>query len=139
MLTCSAGDIFDLACAMPEGDHIELGALTSAVPTARAWARVVWSGWGLAQLADDASVVLTELVTNAVLHASGEIVDVWLRSDRHRLAIMVGDPSRQMPVRADPPNSEDRFGRGLTIVSALSARWGTYRVQGGKIVWAILA
>jgi two-component sensor histidine kinase len=100
---------------------------------------VVWSGWGLAQLADDASVVLTELVTNSVQHASGEVVDVWLRSDRHRLAIMVGDQSREMPVRADQLNTEDLFGRGLTIVGALSAHWGTYRVQTGKIVWAILA
>jgi len=73
MLTCSAADISDLMQAMPDGAHVELGSLPDAVPTARTWARMVWSCWGLAQLADDASVVLSELVTNSVVHAGGEV------------------------------------------------------------------
>ncbi len=122
---------------MPCGAHLELGALTSAVPTARTWARVIMSGWSLA-VADDASAVLTEMVTNSVLHARGASVSIWLRSDRARLAIMVGDPSPAMPVPADAL-STDEAGRGLMILGALAEHWGAYRVPAGKIVWAVLA
>jgi anti-sigma regulatory factor (Ser/Thr protein kinase) len=137
VLTCSAADISDLARTMPERAHIELGALTSAVPTARTWARVVLSGWNLGRLADDASVVLTEMVTNSVLHAHGAKADIWLLTDRATLVIMVGDPSPDMPVRSDGPASDEMSGRGLVIVDAL-AQWGAYRCPTGKIVWAVL-
>jgi anti-sigma regulatory factor (Ser/Thr protein kinase) len=135
----TSADVFDLTSAMPEGAHIELGAIADAVPTARTWARMLWSCWGLAELADDASVVLSELVTNAVVHAAGDVVDIWLSADRHRLALAVGDPCREMPVRAAAPGADEVGGRGLTIVSALSQDWGAYRVPLGKVVWAVLA
>ena len=96
---------------MPRGAHLELGALTSAVPTARTWARVIMSLWRLAPLAEDASAILTELITNSVLHARGASVSVWLRTDHARLAVLVGDPSPAMPVCADPL-STDEAGRG---------------------------
>ncbi|HMH90223.1 MAG TPA: ATP-binding protein [Streptosporangiaceae bacterium] len=138
-LTYSADDVYSMARAMPEGAYLELGALKSAVPTSRTWARVVWSGWGLASLSDDASLVLTELVTNALLHAKGETLHIFLRSDRQRLAIMVGDASPEMPARADALSDDDLCGRGLVIVESLAQHWGAYRVPTGKIVWAILA
>jgi serine/threonine-protein kinase RsbW len=135
----SAADVYDVTRAMQHGAHLELGAITSAVPTARTWARVVLSGWGLARLADDASIVLTELTTNAVLHAHGRSVTIWLRSDRESLAIMVGDPCSDMPhVEAEDASALD--GRGLIIVSALAQHWGAYPVPaGGKVVWAVLS
>jgi len=137
-LTCSSDKIYDRALALPYADHLELGALTSAVPTARTWARTVWAGWGLARLSDDASVVLSELVTNAVLHAHGEAADIWLRADRRRLAIFVGDSCPDMPVRVGVLSDADLFGRGLIIVESLARHWGVYRAQTGKIVWAML-
>jgi anti-sigma regulatory factor (Ser/Thr protein kinase) len=70
-LTRSPDDVYAIARAMPEGEYLALGSLSSAVPTCRTWARVVWSGWGLAHLSDDAALVLTELVTNALVHAEG--------------------------------------------------------------------
>ena len=135
MLTSSAADIHDLTRTMPERVHLELGALTSAVPTARTWARVILSGWDLARLADDGGLILSELVTNGVRHASGRAVRIWLMTDREHLVIMVGDPSPDMPVRRD---ADELSGRGLVIVSALAAQWGAYRVPSGKIVWAML-
>lgn|ERR1017187_305975 len=137
MLTCSAADIDALARAMLERAHLELGALTSAVPMTRTWARVILSGWNLARLADDAEQVISELVTNSVLHASGPTVSIWLLSDRERLVIMIGDPCPDMPERAETPDDE-LSGRGLVIVDALAAQWGAYRVPTGKIVWAML-
>jgi len=137
-LTRSADEIYDRALALPFGAHIELGALTSAVPTARTWARMLWSCWGLERLSDDASIVLTELTTNAILHARGEAIDIWLRAGPHSLAIFVGDASPDMPVRVGALSDDDLFGRGLTIVESLARHWGTYRVPLGKIVWAVL-
>jgi anti-sigma regulatory factor (Ser/Thr protein kinase) len=100
---------------------------------------MLWSCWGLAELADDASVVLSELTTNAVVHASGGVVEIWLSADSHRLAVAVGDPCREMPVRADALSADELGGRGLLLVDALAEHWGAYRVPLGKIVWAILA
>lgn len=137
MLTCSVADIHDLTRAMPERLHLELGALTSAVPTARAWARVILAGWDLARLADDGGLILSELVTNSDVHASGQAVGIWLMTDRERLVIMVGDPSPDMPVRAEAQDTDQPSGRGLVIVNALAERWGAYRVPSGKIVWAV--
>jgi anti-sigma regulatory factor (Ser/Thr protein kinase) len=131
-------DVHDLTRAMPEGAHLELGALPDSVPTARTWARMVWSCWGLAQLAADAAVVLSELTTNAIVHARGEVVDVWTRTDGRRLAVAVGDPCREMPVRADALTADELGGRGLILVDALAAHWGAYRVPLGKVVWAVL-
>jgi hypothetical protein len=47
MMPPITADIHDLIRAMPHGAHLELGALTSAVPTVRRWGRVVMSGWDL--------------------------------------------------------------------------------------------
>ena len=138
MLTCSAADIHDLTRAMPERAHLELGALTSAVPTARTWARVILAGWDLVRLAGDGALILSELVTNSVVHAAGRAVGIWLMTDRECLVIMVGDPCPDMPVRAKTPDTGEPSGRGLVIVSALAAQWGAYRVPSGKIVWAML-
>jgi anti-sigma regulatory factor (Ser/Thr protein kinase) len=140
MLTRSTADINDLARAMPERAHVELGALTSAVPMSRRWARVILSGWNLACLAGDAELIMSELVTNSVVHASGRTVSVWLMSDRERLVIMIGDPCPDMPVlHTKTQDSNELSGRGLMIVSALAEHWGAYRVPTGKIVWAMLA
>ena len=70
----------------PLRDTLILGAAADAVPLARAHLRQLLSGWGWAELSPDASVVVSELVTNAVA-ASAELrlaaapVLVWLGSD----------------------------------------------------------
>jgi anti-sigma regulatory factor (Ser/Thr protein kinase) len=138
MMPPITADIHDLIRAMPHGAHLELGALTSAVPTVRWWGRAVMSGWDLAPLADDASAVLTEMTSNSVRHAQGASVSVWLRSDRRQLALMVGDSSPAVPVPASAL-STDEAGRGLMIVNALAGRWGAYRTPAGKVTWALLA
>ena len=90
----------------PLRDTLTLGALADAVPLARAHLRQLLSGWGRAELSPDASVVVSELVTNAVA-ASGERrlaaapVLVWLGSDSCCLLLAVADVSPRPPVRLD--------------------------------------
>jgi anti-sigma regulatory factor (Ser/Thr protein kinase) len=130
--------------------YLELGALPSAVPSARLHARLVVGEWGLGELAGTIELVVGELTTNAV-RASEELsgsqfqgrwtpgrppVRLWLQSDRSRILIQVWDGSDLMPQRQEPGSTEDG-GRGLLLVESLCAGCGTYLLEGasGKVVW----
>lgn len=127
----------------PLRDTFILGARADAVPSARAHLRQLLSGWGQAELGPDASVVVSELVTNSVA-ASAELrlaaapVLVWLGSDSHCVLLAVADASPQPPVRLNlEPEAEG--GRGLALVETLSSRWGWHLtgITGlMKVVWA---
>jgi len=88
----------------------------------------------LSQLTDDAQLLASELVTNAVRHASGPIdVRAYVRDGFLRLE--VGDSAVHLtpiPRCADP---DDEGGRGMELVDKMSARWG-FRARGHvKVVW----
>jgi hypothetical protein len=127
----------------PLGDHLELAALTTAVPCARVHARAVVTAWGMPWLAADTELIVSELVTNAIRamtvspgeRLSVPVVKMWLTSDLACVLIRVWDSSPDQPVRqrAEP---EYEGGRGLMIVDSLSREWGTYHRAGGKVVWA---
>jgi anti-sigma regulatory factor (Ser/Thr protein kinase) len=80
-----------------------------------------------------ACLLLTELVTNAVRYAGGQIsVRAGIRSDL--LLVEVRDGSERMPVLGDPhPDAEG--GRGLLLVDRLADRWGAEPLPVGKRVW----
>lgn len=124
----------------PLRSHLQLPALTHAVPCARLHTRQALREWQLNCLTDVVELIVSELVTNAVRAGSAVPVRLWLCSDRERVAIQVWDASDRMPVRQDPGPGADS-GRGLLIVDALSADWGAYRPATvcGKVVWAIVA
>ena len=84
---------------------------------------------------DDAALVLSELMGNAVRHADGDTVRVRLRRTDGvlRIAVEDGSPARPAPRQA---SLEDESGRGLLIVDALSHRWGWRPLPTGKVVWA---
>jgi hypothetical protein len=126
----------------PLRDVLILGAIESAVPSARAHLQRLVSGWGQAELGPDAGVVVSELVTNsvaasAVLRRGSAPVLVWLGSDSHCLLLAVADASPRPPVRLNL-RADAEGGRGLAVVEALSNRWGWHltRVAGlRKVVW----
>ena len=125
----------------PLRDTLILGALADAVPTARAHLRQVLSGWGQAELCSDASVVVSELVTNSVAASAGlrlASVLVWLGSDRRCFLLAVADASPRPPVRLNlRPDAEG--GRGLALVEVFSSRWGWHPVSSTglrKVTWA---
>jgi anti-sigma regulatory factor (Ser/Thr protein kinase) len=129
------------AAHWPYQSHLELGAITSAVPSARLHARLVLHEWGApADMAQSAELVVSELVTNALEHGLAGIpatVRIWLSSDGGRIAIHVWDASPLPPVRKDA-GPEAASGRGLMIVAALTADWGCSAADTGKVVWAVL-
>jgi anti-sigma regulatory factor (Ser/Thr protein kinase) len=125
----------------PLHSRLELGALPTAVPCARLHARQVTLEWGLRDLADITELIVSELVTNAIRASRGlisPVVGLSLVSDRSCVLIRVWDGNReQMPVRQQAgPDAE--YGRGLVLVDAISAEWGSYRRANGKVVWAMV-
>jgi hypothetical protein len=129
-------------------DGVELGALPTAVPCARARAREILREWGLAVLAPDAESIIAELAANAIAATRAEVgrdeghcfVRLWMLGDPSRLLILVWDPALAPPA-VGQPGDEDEHGRGLLLVAALAARWRWYypaRPYGGKVVWAML-
>jgi serine phosphatase RsbU (regulator of sigma subunit)/anti-sigma regulatory factor (Ser/Thr protein kinase) len=109
------------------------------------WARAAEPDTFTERLTDDALVVVSELVTNAVVHA-GTDVDVACRLENTDdeptgLVVEVSDHHPSRAVRddgAERPYGLPEYGRGLRLVSTLSTAWGiTYRT-GSKTVWALL-
>jgi anti-sigma regulatory factor (Ser/Thr protein kinase) len=99
--------------------------------------------WGLRHLADDAALIVSELVTNAV--DASEIlpdrppVTLRLLATELSLVIEVWDHS---PLDLEPREAvaDDECGRGLTVVAALADRWGCERTaRRRKVVWAMLS
>ncbi|WP_042443749.1 SpoIIE family protein phosphatase [Streptacidiphilus jiangxiensis] len=91
--------------------------------------------WGLGELAGTVELLVSELVTNAIRHASGP-VELRLLRDRS-LICEVADGSSVSP-RMRRARTEDEGGRGLFLVAQLAERWGTRFTSGGKVIWAEL-
>ncbi|MFJ4185430.1 ATP-binding protein [Kitasatospora sp. NPDC089509] len=116
----------------------------SSVPSARAllgnFLSEVPNG---ATLAADGTLVLSELVTNAVVHARvprGRRIAVRFEVICDHLRIEVHDASNERPVIRRFGGADDVSGRGLCLVETLSVEWGCQpRPEGiGKIVWALV-
>lgn len=114
-----------------------LGPVRAAPRRARAMVAAACQTWHLPHLLDRAQLVVTELVTNAFLHARTEMeVAVALRH-RH-LHLSVRDRSRELPQVRSPDPSSGAGGRGLVLVAALASGWGAVPTPEGKVVWATL-
>jgi CheY-like chemotaxis protein/anti-sigma regulatory factor (Ser/Thr protein kinase) len=109
----------------------------TAAREARRFIRQCCETWGCSDMVDDAMLVVSELVTNAFLHALAG-VEVRASFADHILRLEVLDTGEGTP---DPrvPTDEDEHGRGLLLVSALCAAWGVESADGTKkLVWAEL-
>ncbi|WP_407561162.1 ATP-binding protein [Streptomyces sp. 184] len=128
---------FDVAAS---GESFELPARAASVAEARAHVRRLLGRW---RLCDDvcgaAQLVISELVTNAVLHASGSriVCRLALRPPGVRLEVrdQGGAYGVPIPTVAGP---EDECGRGLGLVAAVSEAWGTEPSGAGFAVWATI-
>ncbi|MFH9072337.1 SpoIIE family protein phosphatase [Streptomyces alboflavus] len=113
--------------------------LGRSVATARSFVRDTLQGWGFSDIVDDAVVLTSELVTNAVVHA-GTAADVLCLRTEDAVRIEVSDhyPEREIPLQSSPATmgSPDREGgRGLQLCAALATRWGVDYTSTHKQVW----
>ncbi|MCT9142848.1 MULTISPECIES: SpoIIE family protein phosphatase [Streptomyces] len=110
-----------------------------SVASARSFVRDTLQGWGFADIVDDAVVLTSELVTNAVVHAGTSADLLCLRSDEGvRIEVADRYPEREIPLQGAAINmgSPDREGgRGLQLCAALAGRWGVEYTPTHKTVW----
>jgi DNA-binding NarL/FixJ family response regulator len=118
---------------------LELSSEPSSISAARHFLDTLCAQWECGDILPEARIIVSELVTNAVLHAGTKCeVRVTLTSD-DALRIEVTDHGHgELPVPQQPdPNA--LHGRGLLIVSVISSAWGIEAVRGnGNLVWSVL-
>jgi anti-sigma regulatory factor (Ser/Thr protein kinase) len=151
----SAGptDFFTAASVLPTPNWVRRQVVSCqpdlglAAKAAREFSAQTLRGWGLPVLADDAAVIVSELVSNAIRHgvdgrnSSGAAYDrieliLWRRSGQ--IICAVTDPGTGTPALANPDPLAEQ-GRGLHVVEALAATWGWTRLGDcRKAVWAAL-
>lgn len=121
----------------------ELAAHRTCVREARHRVHAQLSAWGIKpDLLDTAVLVVSELVTNALVHSGTKVITCAVRLRRDLLRIEVtddGDGGAGPAARDASPSEEN--GRGLLLISRLSEAWGAAvgRNGHGHTVWAILS
>lgn len=110
-----------------------------SVATARAFVRDTLQGWGYTDVVDDAVVLTSELVTNAVIHA-GTAADVLCLRTESGVRVEIADhyPEREIPLQPaalDLGSLDSENGRGLLLCAALASRWGVEYSPTRKHVW----
>jgi anti-sigma regulatory factor (Ser/Thr protein kinase) len=105
-----------------------------STPAARAFLARLLNGWGLPEsVIDDASLLTTELVSNAVRHGAGTVT-LRVEVEDGVVQVRVHDDAAALPHvnNADPSSLG---GRGLFIVECVADEWGTEADEPGKTVW----
>lgn len=118
---------------------VDLRPVPASVPVARHLVLDLLGAWRAPHDADDAALLVTELVANVADHVAGEasftlelaVSEEWLR-------ITVRDGSALQPVVRDFEIGAPR-GRGMRLVEAIATRWGVEEHGEGKAVWFELA
>jgi anti-sigma regulatory factor (Ser/Thr protein kinase) len=131
---------------------VRLAARLSAVAVARDEVAAAISAWCVRVDPDVAVLLTSELVTNAVTHATGnrngkaaergktgQSVLLVIAADDAGLRVDVHDGSADLPIVSGYlAEADEETGRGLLLVTSLSAEWGFYRTAGGKAVYFTL-
>jgi anti-sigma regulatory factor (Ser/Thr protein kinase) len=117
---------------------LEFPGRPASVRDARVFAGEVLADAGVEpSVIETAQLAVSELVTNAVVHARGQI-RVTVDTDPDRVRVEVEDQGRGRPVLR-PPTRDRLGGRGLWVVDRLATGWGTERRAGGRALWFEIA
>ncbi|MFY4722557.1 PAS domain S-box protein [Streptomyces sp. LaBMicrA B280] len=114
----------------------ELPAAPASVPEGRAFLRRTLAAWECPAPADDALLLLSETLTNAVQHAEGP-VGLRLCRTATDLTVEVSDRSPHLPQPRHAAGDEEH-GRGLFLVRTLADGWGVRPTDEGKTTWFTL-
>lgn len=116
--------------------QLEVGADPAEVGRARRWARSRLAGSGIGDdepLAETLILLISELVTNAVVHTGCPAV-LRMLFGGPGVRVEVADASDREPARRRAAG-DDTGGRGLELVDGLADRWGWQREGAGKRIW----
>ncbi|MGK5695862.1 ATP-binding protein [Streptomyces sp. URMC 128] len=121
--------------------RFELAAHPGSPAQARRLTRARLTGWSVCEdTCDSAALVVSELVTNAIVHtASAHIVcELHDGDDLVRIAVRDEGCAPGQPHAAGRTRPEEEHGRGLLLVDALCDAWGAHEHGPGLLVWAEL-
>ncbi|MGH3367179.1 MAG: SpoIIE family protein phosphatase [Nocardioidaceae bacterium] len=108
----------------------------TSADAARKFVRQTLRGWGADAAVDDAVLLTSELVTNAVVHAG---TDVWVTCALDNAAVQIGvsdgHAARALPTAIGPAPVDRESGRGLYLVSEIAHTWGVDYDAAAKRVW----
>ncbi|MGX9889074.1 ATP-binding protein [Streptomyces sp. NPDC002276] len=123
---------------VPHDDRLDYTPVTRSVPLARRRAARLVTEWGHPALAGDVALVVSELMSNALLHGSlrDRLIRVRITDTGVVLRVEVSDPRGERLPTPRPAGDTDQFGRGLLLVGALSHHWGWEPRSVGKTVYA---
>jgi len=106
------------------------------VAAARRLVSLTLSQWGLEELGEDATLLVSELVTNAVVHAGTDVdLTVALLAESIEIGVTDRHPVRGLPFPSSVVEDEREGGRGLMLIAALSYAWGIDYTDRTKRVW----
>ncbi|MDI5970844.1 SpoIIE family protein phosphatase [Streptomyces sp. SL13] len=103
-----------------------------SVPLVRDLVRRTLHDWDLDALRDTVELLMSELVTNSVRHARGQVEIQMARGET--LVVEVADDDERLPHLTRAADDDER-GRGLTLVGDIAAQWGARSIDSGKVVW----
>lgn len=120
----------------PTEAEVPLPSRPESAAAARRLAQVVLlRQWGLTpRMTEDAVLLVSELVGNAVRHTGARVFGLRMRHRRGWIRVEIRDPSRGLPCLM-PVQETDVSGRGLFLVDKLSDRWGVDLLPRGKTTW----
>jgi len=125
-----------MSVAAPEARWICLPPAIDSPARTREFLRDLVEQWGALDLLDDALLLVSELASNAVLHArSAMVVTASWAPERGVLRVTVRDDQHDGEPRVRHADAAATSGRGLEIVQTLASRWGIARDHDGKAVW----
>lgn len=118
--------------------EVDLPRSAESVAAARRFVETKVKEWRLEPLLDDALMVTSELVTNAITHADSSCrIRLSVSATTLRIDVLDGGSGTPEP---RPASETEEHGRGLHMVDAVASAWGLEEVPGrGKLVWAELA
>ena len=111
--------------------------IPNAAGQARTLLREALNAWDRDQLYDCASVVLTEMISNAIRSDDVIEVDIFLDDDQRFVHLEVFDTCQDVPEQRTPDDEEEN-GRGLLLIEILAAKWGWRLTPEGKVVYALM-
>lgn len=122
---------------LKDATTMTLAATPVSIGVARTQVAELCHRGGLESLADTAALLVSELVTNSVMHGSGDIT-LSVHCDGPQLLVGVTDESTEPPVINPKPSIDQLGGRGLFLVDTLASSWSYQIAAHGKTVWFCL-
>ena len=117
----------------PRSAQLRLPPKATSPARARRFVAETLAGWGAAD-GDDAILVVSELVTNALLHARTAMTLTVVETGTDSVYICVADGSTLQPQERHF-SLESGTGRGLRLLQSIAAEWGVRNDDDGKTVW----